>query len=100
MITGRVLHDEDGTRFVELSASYNGYNYNPLEQKVVMFTKGYHSHAEFISIADGEQKQFSLTREELDVLITSYQSYLIDQEAARVAQASQPSSWEDDDFPF
>ncbi|SRR5579875_555480 len=103
---GRILHEQQELRVVELGWRTDVYSYPTYQQKVVvMDTSGWNGPMLRLIAPDveGFQREVPLTFEEADVLISAYQSFLADRRAAQeAAEASrvQSESHDDDDDWF
>jgi hypothetical protein len=86
----RLLAEESGTRYVQLSASYDSdaWFHASVTHTVAALTR---SHVILHRMKSDETSvRFVLTRDEMAALVESYQAYLADCEAGSVALASDP----------
>ena len=97
-MSGRVLHDEGDTRFVELSASYDRWE-GSVRQTIATMMGGYSPRVVLVRSGEGNEPQFELSFEEMNTLIAAYQAFLGDREAARAVPSSGCGSF-DDEPPF
>ena len=97
---GRILFDDNGTRYVELFAEYPRYlNWGgSVEQKVA----GFDGSGVALMVSGEESARIVLTKQEFAVLVASYQRYQADEEQrqAEVRARIQAAAAADDFDPF
>jgi tRNA uridine 5-carbamoylmethylation protein Kti12 len=87
---GRILYDEQGMRVVELSSTTNLYSLPTYQQKVAAIDmSGYEPTVRLIAPdVESVQREVPLTFEEVNILISSYQTFLADREKAAQEEAA------------
>ena len=96
----RVLHDEDGLQYVQLSAQYGtDVYYDPA------FTYTVATFSEDLVMLDRLKSNetaicFRLSKEEMTALVTGYTAYLTAQEQAQPARTAPDPLPDLDDHPF
>lgn len=89
-MSGRIIGEDGGTRFVELSCDYNGY-YKVVNQCVAALSTWEGSAVTLQKSNDeGKVTLLQLAKEEMAHLIGAYQTFLNDQE---VRQAENNALW-------